>query len=388
MVKRPLVPARRRRRFLALTTIGVATVVFAGTAPAPAAPPAAPDRPAAAAGWLARQMVNGERFEATFSGSVFPDQGLTIDAVFAFAAAGVSGDNAAKAIAWLAKPDILSGYLGDGTTEVYAGAHAKLLRAAQVQGKNPASFGGVDLVTRLRGLQAPSGRFSDKSAFGDFSNAFSQSLAVIALDGTSGGAPAAAVAFLAGSQCPDGGFPLDFGKPTCTSEVDATSLVTQTLLVAGEPETATKALDWLVSKQQPDGGFGGAGPTAGENANSTGVATQALRVGGRKEAADKGVAFLAGLQVGCDGPAANRGAVAYDATGFAAATATRATAQGILGLAGVGLADLDGTGETAAAPTLECVTSPSPTSSGGGAGGGLPVTGAPVAVTPRWPPRA
>jgi hypothetical protein len=70
-------------------------------------------------------LVDGERFEVGFGGTKFPDQGLTIDAIFAFGSAGVSGTYGANAIAWLAKPGILSGYIGDGTVEAYAGATAK-----------------------------------------------------------------------------------------------------------------------------------------------------------------------------------------------------------------------------------------------------------------------
>ena len=76
-----------------------------------------------AAGWLARQMADGERLETEFGGVKYPDQGLTIDAVFAFAAARNADDYSDRAIAWLAKPEISSAYLGtDG--EAYAGAHA------------------------------------------------------------------------------------------------------------------------------------------------------------------------------------------------------------------------------------------------------------------------
>jgi hypothetical protein len=66
----------------------------------------------------------------------------------------------------------------------------------------------VDVLARLRALITPSGRFSDKSSFGDFSNGFSQSYAVLTL-ARAGSVPPAAVSFLAGTACPDGGFPQD-----------------------------------------------------------------------------------------------------------------------------------------------------------------------------------
>lgn len=303
----------------------------------------------AAAGWLARQLVDGERFEADFGGQKFPDQGLTIDAIFAFAAARASDTSAEKAITWLARPEITTGYVGTGT-ESYAGAHAKLLLAAQVRHKNSTSFGGVNLEAGLRALLAPSGRFSDRSDFGDFSNAFTQSLALIALGRTSGGTPASSVTFLAGTQCADGGFPLDFGQATCVSDVDSTAMVVQALRANGDSTNANEGTTWLAGKQNTDGGFS-VGANA-SNANSTGLAAEAL-AGHRPAAAVKARQFLRSLQAGCSAPVANRGAISYDATGFDQTTAPRATAQAVLGLTGVKLAALDGGGQ-AQAPTLAC----------------------------------
>jgi hypothetical protein len=266
----------------------------------------------AAAGWLARQMADGERLETEFGGVKYPDQGLTIDAIFAFAAARTARDHAGRAIAWLAKPDVQGAYLGtDG--ESYAGPHAKLAVAARVQGKDPRSFGGTDLIAGLEALQAPSGRFSDRSQFGDFSNAFTQSYALVAL-----GKDARGAAYLAGSQCPDGGFPVTFEASPCVSDVDATAIVIQALRSQGKP--VRNAVTWLKSKQQADGGFPSA--QGGSNANSTGLAAQVLRDKASRD-------YLISLQV-CTGPEA--GAIAFDASGFNKANAPRATAQAILGL--------------------------------------------------------
>lgn len=327
----------------------VALLCGIGLVAAPAAAAATHDKADAAAGWLARQMTDGERFEADFGGQKFPDQGLTIDAIFAFAAAGVSDTNAGKAIAWLAKPEVTTGYVGGGA-EAYAGAHAKLMLAAQIRGKDPASFGGVDLKTGLLSLLTPSGRFSDRSEYGDYSNALSQSLALLALDRTPGGAPASAVTFLAGTQCADGGFPQNFGEATCTSDVDATATVVQALRATGDPVNAREGTSWLVTKQHANGGFGFG--TNAPNANSTGLAAEAL-AGHRPAAAVKAREFLRSLQTGCAGAEADRGAIAYDATGLNPTTAPRATAQAILGLARIPLSDLHGGGRPQA-PVLAC----------------------------------
>ncbi|SES29882.1 prenyltransferase/squalene oxidase repeat-containing protein [Lentzea albida] len=173
---------------------------------------------------------------------------------------------------------------------------------------------------------------------------------MIALDRTSGGAPTSATAFLAGTQCADGGFPQDFGQTPCVSDVDSTSVVVQALHPTDDTTNAAEGTTWLAGTQCADGGF----PlgTAASNANSTGLAAQAL-AGHRPVAAVKAKRFLRSLQQGCSAPAANRGTISYDATGFDAATARRATAQAVLGLTGVKSANLPSGGK-AQAPTLAC----------------------------------
>ena len=51
----------------------------------------------AASGWLARQMVDRSHFTVTFSGVTYPDQGLTIDAIYAFAATSLASSTLAVA---------------------------------------------------------------------------------------------------------------------------------------------------------------------------------------------------------------------------------------------------------------------------------------------------
>ncbi|GLZ40749.1 peptidase [Actinokineospora sp. NBRC 105648] len=311
------------------------------------------NRADAAAGWLARQFVGGDHLETDFGGVSYPDAGLTIDAVFGFAAAGTANNYGAAALTWLAQPTVLTGYIGDGT-EAYAGATAKTALAVEVRGGNPASFGGVDLVARLNSLLTPSGRYSDRSIYGDYSNAFTQSLAVIALDRTAAGAPVSAVNFTAGAQCPDGGYPLFYGAPTCDSDTDATAIVVQALIATGRTTDAQEALTWLKSKQQVGGGLAVGNGSGTPNANTTGLAGQAFRASGRVVAAVKAHQFIVSLRVTCSGPVDQRGAIAYDASGFNAGTAPRATAQAILGLRGAPLGTLSSAGSSNGAPTLAC----------------------------------
>ncbi|HEV7655927.1 MAG TPA: hypothetical protein VGP36_14510 [Mycobacteriales bacterium] len=354
--------ASLRNRLLALAAgVTVALVPLAGTAApagaAPAAPAAAPRTilpDDAAAGWLARQLVGGDHLETDFGGTSFPDQGLTIDGVFAFAAAHVSGTSAAKAVAWLALPDNITGYTGGGGSESYAGPTAKLMLLAEVAGKDPRTFGGANLRLRLLDLLTPSGRFADRSAFGDFSNAFGQAYAVLALN-RAGGAPQQAISFLAGTQCRDGGFPLDFGAAQpCASDVDSTALVVQALRATGRIAAANRGVAWLVSKQQATGGVAALDGVGTPNANSTGLAGQAFADAGRVAPAAKAGAFLGRLQLRCPAAVANRGAIPFDSSGFDPATAVRATAQGVLGLTGTGLVRLSLTGSAPGNPVLAC----------------------------------
>jgi hypothetical protein len=330
------------------------------TATTTAAAATTTDPAAAAAGWLARQLTDGDHFETEFGGIKYPDQGLTIDAVLAFTAAGVAGDSATKAVDWLAKPSVMPGYLGDGTVESYVGSTAKLAYLAEVVGEDPTSFGGVDLLDRLGDLLQPSGQYKDKTAYTDYSNVFGQSLAILAMARTPGGPPASAVQFLADTQCDDGGFPVFYG-PCTTSDTDGTATAVQALLAAGETAKAAEGLAWLVAQQDAGtGGLSGTGATKGLNANSTGLAAQAFRVSAMDSQADRAVAYLKTLQVGCAGPAEHIGAIALNAldpavpgSGFQLGNAPRATAQAVLGLAGVGLADLElGDDITPDAPTL------------------------------------
>jgi hypothetical protein len=342
-------------RIPARVTVFLLTLVLgigATAAPALASCPPRPNPGQAAAGWLAGQMVNKTHFTETYDGVTYPDQGLTIDAIYAFAATHTASDYAARAIAWLARPHILANYIGNGTTKSYAGATANVFLASEVAGENPATFGGVDLPARLASLLTPSGRYSDHSKYGDFSNAFSQSLAIIATSRL-GGAAASAVTFLASSECANGGFPLNFTQKKCVSYPDATAMDVQALLAAGQFSPAERGLHWLASVQQSDGGFI-APPGKIPNSNSTGLAGQAFAAGRWFPQAFLARSFLLSVQVGCSGKPANQGAIAYNTNGFRKSTAAFATAQGILGLADVPLARLSMRGANSGAPHLAC----------------------------------
>jgi hypothetical protein len=342
----------RFRARAAVILIASALTCTAAAAPALAAPGPVPTKSEAASGWLARQMVNRSHFVTVFKKQTFPNQGETIDAILAFAATKSANGYGARATAWLQRPSVLTGYIGDGTSSSFAGATAKAALAAEVRGLNPASFGQANLVKRLGKLLTKSGRYSDHSKFGDFSNAFSQSLAIIALT-RHGGAPAIAANFLIGTECQNGGFPLNFGGKTCTSDTDSTALAAQALLASGHKAAALRGLAWLGRQQH---GGGGVDATGGKvpNANTTGLAGEAFAAAGQDHRATLAGNFLRRLQLGCRAKLSRRGAIPFDSTGFVESTATDATAQGILGLADVSLAKITARGSSSGAPQLSC----------------------------------
>ncbi|QCX80764.1 Prenyltransferase and squalene oxidase repeat protein [Streptomyces sp. YIM 121038] len=338
---------------MGIPVAALATVLLPVTAHAEPAPPAAgaapvPKAPAsAAATWMASKLTDDAHAKG--------DQGLTADVIMGLASADTGGAVQKKATDWLEAN--AGAYIeskgGPGT--VFAGGLAKLTLVAAVEHRDPKDFGGRDLVKTLTARMQENGRFTDKNPTGDGSQQFTQSLAVLALQRT-GGAPAKAVDFIAESHCPDGGFPLGLGATpaTCKSHVDSTGLAVQALLGSGRTAAVRPALDWLVKRQLPDGGFpdNSMGSGAKANSNSTALAVQALAAGGRTEAAAKGVAWLRSRQVNCSAPAKDRGAVGFlepKADGMA----LRATAQVVPALAGRSLAQVDAADS---APDLEKIT--------------------------------
>lgn len=331
-----------------MTLATLTTVAVLAPATAVAAAPTTTTQPAeAAAGWLAGQLVDGERLQTSFDGQAFDDHGLTADAVLGLAGVGVAAEHITAAADWLASEAAV--YIGDGESQAWAGATAKLLIVADVVAADVHGFGGHDLVTRLQEREQRTGRFADRSEFGDFSNVITQSLAIVALERTTDtGASAAAVDYLAQQACEDGGFPLILDAETCTSTADGTGFAVQALVAAGETATAEAAGDWLVRAQADDGSFGST--DAAKNANSTGLAAAALELLGRGDDALEARGFLARLQSDCDG--AHPGALPFAPED--AGDVQRATAQALLGLAAVDLATVTAAGASADVPTFDC----------------------------------
>ncbi|MFW5933838.1 MAG: peptidase, partial [Actinomycetota bacterium] len=158
---------------------------------AAAAQPTSTDEPTdAAAGWLAGELVDDQYIEVTFDfgdgPQTYPDPGLTADVVLALAGAGVASDQIGSATGWLEQQ--VGAYTGTASGEVYVGSVAKLLLVAEATDRST-TFGGEDLVDLLEQREQDSGRYSDDSESGDFSNTITQSLALLALERVDGAGP-------------------------------------------------------------------------------------------------------------------------------------------------------------------------------------------------------
>lgn len=341
---------------LALACAGVTGL--AAAAPAHAA---APDG-STAGHFLASQLRSGGDH---FSVSGYADYGLTIDGVLGLNTLRTGQTEAARAAAYVTKN--AKAYNSYGT-DLYAGATAKLLLLAEAQGQPTASY-----LKQLKSLEQTSGQFKDKSSYGDYSNALSQSLAVIGLV-RAGQSDATAAGFLAKQQCADGGFRMSF-TGACTGDTDATSFAVQALTAAGGHQAAvTKAVDFIAGKQKSNGGVVEPAAQAAPNANSTGLAAVAFALAGKTAQAAKAKSFVQSLQFGCSAPSALQGGIAYDQATFKALTAKgskatvadkehRSTVQAVLALTQQPYLKITA-GGAATAPALTCsTTSPTGTAS-------------------------
>lgn len=278
-----------RGGWLAALLIGVLAVA----APVAAASPASD-----ASKWLAEELVEGDHYEVTFGEEVFDDAGMTTDVALAFGATAAAGPAAATAT-WLTSGSNPDAYVGDGVTESYGGSLGKLGAALAAHGldpDDPADTGGRTLLTDLLALQETNpldpdfGRFQDQPF--DFSNPFGQSWATLALAACADSAcetvpagTAAAIedsaAFLIGEQCPNGGFPSQFGEAECTSDPDSSGMAMQALVAEGgvaSVAAAEAASEWLESAKSEAGEYweNSACEPPGPSANSTVLAMMGL----------------------------------------------------------------------------------------------------------------
>ncbi|WEP00364.1 prenyltransferase/squalene oxidase repeat-containing protein [Streptomyces sp. FXJ1.172] len=190
-----------------------------------------------------------------------------------------------------------------------------------------------------------------------------QSLTLVAQH-TLGYEPAAqAVDWLAGQQCANGAFAAFRAAPAkpCDGKVmvdtNSTAAAVQALKAAGGHEAAVdKAMAWLKSVQNEDGGWGYS-PAAASDTNSTSVVIGALAAVGTnpadvRKAGESPYDLLAARSIPCGQPGGGGLAYQPDKKGKLLANAD-ATAAGVLGALGKGFV----TGAGKAPGTHECADS-------------------------------
>lgn len=311
----------------------------------------------AAAGYLVRRLVgrHHDHLEESYvqAGKTvrYPAYGEDADTVLSLDAAGTAQAAARRVTSYL--ENHVTGYVG--TAPSYSpGALGKLLLVAAAQHVNAHSFGGHNLVTELTGTEGAGGAARGEFQQGSFASTTSQALAVLGLADTPnavGEPDAAAVSYLAGLQCPDGGFASQILADTAAScaageDVDSTGYAAQALLATQSKTAAGKALTFLTRGMHANGGLG----SGGGNANSTSIAVEAL-VAAHKGVA-KPVSWLRKHQEGCTAPASRRGGVRFQ-TSYDT-SAQLATSQAGVALAHMSLAEADRSGAHAATPALGC----------------------------------
>jgi Prenyltransferase and squalene oxidase repeat len=214
---------------------------------------------------------------------------------------------------------------------------AAVAPAARADSASPAPSASAKLPAGLFGTSDPT-----------YDGVWRQSTALLALHAVAAPVPAAAVDWLTGQQCADGGFGAYRAAVTApcaarSEDTNSTGLAVQALTALGGHGAAVrKAAGWLESAQNKDGGWGyQAG--APSDTDSTAIVAGALRGAGTAPAAvTKGgrspQAALAAFQLGCGAKAAQRGAFAYqpDAKSGKLAANDKATTDGILGMRSAG----------------------------------------------------
>ncbi|MFI1956805.1 prenyltransferase/squalene oxidase repeat-containing protein [Streptomyces althioticus] len=210
----------------------------------------------------------------------------------------------------------------------------------------------------------PSALYGDTDP--QYDGVWRQSLALLAQHAAGTEPPKAAVGWLTGQQCADGSFAPFRADPSAACDAktmvdtNQTAAAVQALAALGGHDAVTdKAVGWLKSVQNEDGGWGytAGGPS---DTNSTSVVVGALAAVGEKpgEVRKGGKSpydALLGLELPCTGKGA--GAFAYQPEKDGSLTANAdATAAGVLGALGKGLLVEPGEGDGAASKCVRATT--------------------------------
>jgi len=276
----------RRRGISALTAVLAGVALAAGTGSSAHA--GAAERPNLVKGsayLVAPARLIGGHYYNSFGRTA--DFGLTIDGALALAATGDQDQALKEIVSFLAhggqdaSGKTINYWTGIGTRNASGGSIGKEALLAEVVGANPRDFGGRDLIAALDASICPragaggSARCPAAGSYSFASSVFDQSLGILGqLRAGQRRQAAAAVRCLERLQLANGSFPSLI--PGTGGDVDSTAMAVMALaLVPGRGAAADvrAGLAWIAGRQNPDGGFPGAG---GNSVNSAGLAIQAL----------------------------------------------------------------------------------------------------------------
>ncbi|MDQ3706548.1 MAG: terpene cyclase/mutase family protein [Chloroflexota bacterium] len=274
-----------QRKTVATLLASLLVLLSAVTASAQTTPPM-DDAAHHALGWMRNQTQPDGSFPGFGAGS-------TVDAVLAIAAAGQ--DPGTYNRGGKTPLDFLEANVVDLTKS--PGSAGKLLLAVSAVGRDPRSFGGVNLVDTVNAsYDATTGHYGQ--------DVIGHAFVILGLRASGAQVPANALAFLDSTQTAEGGWSFSGDKSPGAADTNTTAVVIQAYVAAGAQDRAHQnvlrtAWTYLMSQQNPDGGFpyqkGGAGGSDSD-VNSTAYAAQALIALGGTEDARRPLEFIVSLQ--------------------------------------------------------------------------------------------
>lgn len=316
------VASTTRRAAAALLAVAMLSVLalLGGGQPAGAAAGNPASAAAAAARYVASKVGPDGAVPSTVTTGA--DLDATVQTALALAATGSESATLAKALDFL-ETKVDAYVISSGVDQ--PGRLARFVLLAEATGSDPSTFGGVDLIARLRATQVTTG--ADAGMYGTpnpYGSAFNQGLILAALSAAGVDDPSG-IAWLRTQQCDDGSWLGYRANPAVACIADTASTPdsngTSMALMGLVAQEATPVHDteaWLKSKQFADG-WGYDGFSTGGDPNSTAIVVQAIiALGGDPASAAWTVggtsarAALLGFQLGCDRPAADQGALFYD----------------------------------------------------------------------------
>ncbi|WP_179255805.1 prenyltransferase/squalene oxidase repeat-containing protein [Streptomyces sp. SS07] len=237
--------------------------------------------------------------------------GMTIDGAFALAATGHDNNALRTVVDFLSGGGkdrtgrTVADWSGIGGKYAQGGRIGKTALLAQAVERDPRDFGGRDLIAAVtdavceKPSTAPDRSCPAKGAYTYSPSVFAQSLGIIAqVRAGEEKAAEAPIAYLASLQHASSGAWPSLIPSTGDSDVDSTAMAAMTLdLVPGDAHAAAvdKSLAWIAARQLPDGGFPGA---SGNSVNSAALAVQGLSLDAEKydKQITKALKFLASQQ--------------------------------------------------------------------------------------------